>query len=623
MKNILKKRLLFRSVILCVMVLMVNIFSMRMTKMGNKAFEKSIEAIKQQQYFIYALDTAQGIWVDKKIIEQNSPVIKMLSQRGKSNKIGLPFSIEPIKLAIDVLRNKDRLNELSLAELIDVANVFDFLRVPSEKFNIVLINIKQEIDQSDEKIINNKALKELNPDLQKLIMIDPIINCLTDLIIAKYAVQRRKILLGHQNDVQSVAFSPDGTKIVSGCVGKENNLILWDVSSLVIKKRSPNILFSLKNYESGALPPEIVQLVGQDLAELSQRGITHQVLNGHSDMVELVVFSPDGTKFLSVSSRDKKNNLILWDVNNLHNKRVLVGHPQNVKSVAFSPDGTKIVSGCWGKQNNLFLWDVNNPSNQQELIGHPDDVNSVAFSPDGKYIISGCVGNQNNLILWDISNVNNITHKVLAGHPYSVMSVAFDRKGKKIVSGCAGSQSNLILWDISDQNNITHQVLRGHLDSVESAVFNSEGTQIVSGCIGSTANNLILWHISNLNMITHQKLSSGVYAINSVAFSPDGRSIVSGGTSTKNNLMLWTLLTDREALFLNQLKQYDIEQLRLIYQLCLEASADRKIILKQGSEEYDLFMTLPQDMQQGLNSLLSHTGREYDPEYMRNILEKR
>jgi WD40 repeat protein len=112
------------------------------------------------------------------------------------------------------------------------------------------------------------------------------------------------VLKGHEDSVRSVAFSPDGTRIVSGSGDK--TLRLWDVSS------------------------------GQSIGA---------PLQGHEGSVMSVAFSPDGTRIVS-GSGDKTQRL--WDAKSGQPIGApLQGHENPVSSVAFSPDGTRIVSASY------------------------------------------------------------------------------------------------------------------------------------------------------------------------------------------------------------------------------------------------------------------------------------
>ena len=71
-----------------------------------------------------------------------------------------------------------------------------------------------------------------------------------------------KTLKGHSYGVLSVAYSPDGTKIISG--SRDNTIKIWDANT------------------------------GQCL----------KTLEGHSNMISSVAYSPDGTEIIS-GSEDK------------------------------------------------------------------------------------------------------------------------------------------------------------------------------------------------------------------------------------------------------------------------------------------------------------------------------
>ena len=263
---------------------------------------------------------------------------ELLSAEHKIIPLDLPLDV--IKKSFGILQNvsdKQRkrasqadvnaaiektIKSYTVRELVAVANAINSLDCPLYVQDVLLDRIKKDVEVAEVRVKNIDGFTKLRTDLQRLLLVPFCNDTLKRLIIDKYALSRKKFLRGHQYDVIAVAFSPDGTKIVSGFLGAQNNLILWD-----------------------------------------SEGNQITVLQGHQAPVTTVAFSPDGKRIVSGSSGAQKN-LILWDSEgNLI--KVLHGHPSNVKTVASSPDGSKIVSGSSGAQKNLILWDLIN--NQEQL----------------------------------------------------------------------------------------------------------------------------------------------------------------------------------------------------------------------------------------------------------------
>lgn len=98
-----------------------------------------------------------------------------------------------------------------------------------------------------------------------------------------------------------------------------------------------------------------------------------QILEGHSDVVWSVVFSPGG-QLLASCSGDK--TIRLWDTNTGELRLTLNGYSGSVRCVAFSPDGQLLASGS--SNTTVRLWDVNTGELHHTLEGHFDWVWSEA-----------------------------------------------------------------------------------------------------------------------------------------------------------------------------------------------------------------------------------------------------
>lgn len=290
-----------------------------------------------------------------------------------------------------------------------------------------------------------------------------------------------KPFTGHTRPVTSVAFSPDGMRIVSG--SHDYSLRIWDV-------------------QTG-------DLVGKPLA-------------GHTDWVKSVACSPDDA--LIVSGSDD-TTVRIWDAHTGSQVRVLERHEKLVSSVAFSPEGTRIVSGS--ANQTIRIWDARTGVLVRTLIGHQDWVRSVAFSPNGLLIVSG--SDDKTVRIWDAQTGFQIL--VFEGHENWVVSVAFSPVSTRLVSG---SWDNTIrVWDAHTGAPIG-EPLKGHTGSVRSVAFSPNGRLIVSGSGDRTVR---IWDAHTGSLIG-KPLKGHTDHVLSVAFSPDGSKIASG--SFDGTVRIWS-----------------------------------------------------------------------------------
>lgn len=167
-----------------------------------------------------------------------------------------------------------------------------------------------------------------------------------------------RILRGHETEVYTAIFSPDGKWIATGDI--DAIVRVWDVAS------------------------------GQELFQLEGRGTTTSM-----------AFSPDGRR-LVVGSWDSAARL--WDLATRKVEQTFIGTVKGVQAVAFSPDGRQVATA--GGDATVKVWNASTDRDPLKLQGNISNVLCVAFSADGKRIVTG--SHDRTALVWEAATEGHV-----------------------------------------------------------------------------------------------------------------------------------------------------------------------------------------------------------------------
>jgi WD40 repeat protein len=326
-----------------------------------------------------------------------------------------------------------------------------------------------------------------------------------DIVVYELATgATRFVARGHTNEIDSITFTPDGTRLVSASA--DRTVRTWDA-------RDGKQLHLFQAPERAARPlvvsPDLRLVVGRwdgtATVRVWELETGHQVaqLSGHEDRMLTLRFSPQGDRL--VTYEGYPNNVIrLWDPNTGRLLATMRGHENQIHNVAFSPDGTRIATCSMDRTVRIWevpggKWGVQNPphppaqpeplgpgepvgqdvSALRVLKGHTGSVGHVTFSPDGKRVVSS--SSDRTLRYWDVGTGE--TRAVLQGHADRVFGASFRPDGAALYS--AAGDGTVRVWDVAEIED--DHAVRGHTNFVYCVSFHPNGERFASAAWDGTA----------------------------------------------------------------------------------------------------------------------------------------
>jgi WD40 repeat protein len=346
--------------------------------------------------------------------------------------------------------------------------------------------------------------------------------------------------------VFALAFSPDGTHIAAGTNAKPHFISIWDATS-------GKLIQNLAGHQDAVLSVAYSKdgsklLTGSydstarlwDLA-----GGKPREFRAHDWWVWSAAFSPDEQRIVTAS---QDGSAIVWSADKGEPGPPFLGHAGPVYSAAFSPDGQFVATGSYDKR--VLLWRPDDLKTQDlekvlatdaaeaaptpfvALDGHSAGVRSVRFSSDGRLLLSG--GNDNAICVWDVASKNLV--KTLRGHASRVASAVFAPGDDRVLSG--GYDHFAKLWSISKYEEVRvlgGRVLKGHRDSILGAAFSPNGKTVVTA---SRDRSAIAWDVATGDQLRSYD-EGHAYLASAGLFFPDGKRLLT--SAVDNTTRIWDI----------------------------------------------------------------------------------
>lgn len=290
---------------------------------------------------------------------------------------------------------------------------------------------------------------------------------------------RLREFVGHTEQVQCLALSPDGKFLVTG--SRDRSVREWEVTS------------------------------GKQLRSFQ----------GHREQVTAVAMRPDGKQ---VASASEDGAVRLWDLSAADEHRALTEATDALWAVAVSPDGKRAAAA--GADKTVRVYDPRTGKLEAELVGHAAPVTSLAFLDAGRL---ASAGGDRAIKVWDVAGKK--VAKELSGHQSAVLALAAGADGKLLVSG--GADKKVLGWNPESDKPAWTWTGRSAICGV--AV--RKGGQHVA--VGTADGGLVVLDVSTGMPRELFAQSAHVAGVASVAYSPDGGRVATVGGD--GAVRVWTV----------------------------------------------------------------------------------
>jgi WD40 repeat protein len=330
-----------------------------------------------------------------------------------------------------------------------------------------------------------------------------------------------RVFSGHTGRIYSVAASPSGSMIVSG--SDDNTIRIWDMATgallRIFKDDFGKVLSIMCPAENAwvAVGTKYNDIVLSRWDSDMSDGVFLRTLHGHTIDVWCLSISANGELAVS-GSLDR--TVRVWHVESGALRATFEGHEDTISAVAFSPDGRRIISGSY--DYTMRIWDMETSSLLlMRKLDHP--VWSVIHLPLTNEAASGC---NDTIYIWNATTSDPL--RTLQSHDAACLSLAISQDGMCIAS--AGYTDKILIWQVEGNSSEPERFWR--IDLVK---FSPNGSRIVS----ATDSTLRIWDVSTGTLL--RTLEDHPDNISTTSFSEDSAQLLTASGDTI--IRLWDMDT--------------------------------------------------------------------------------
>ena len=345
------------------------------------------------------------------------------------------------------------------------------------------------------------------------------------------------VLDGYCGIINTVAFFPDGKRLVSGADDD-----IWNAESGIIEY----ILQDHGRVPSVAVSPDSKHLISTSfegsikIRDAFTGELIHTVSFKKAPALgdKFILQGPGATAFSldgqfaawasSTSDLEENGDIQIWGLVERSSKNV-IKCKDSMQSLVFAPNGSDLAAGY---HNGIIkIWGYLTGECKKILTSMGDlmAISSVSYSPDGELLASG--SNDIGIRLWSLKT--NTSVRILDDNKSTGSSIAFSPNSKTLVCG----SSEIYIWDLVTERHL--HTLIGHTGWVTSICFSLFGAQMASSSYDGT---IRIWDMSSL--ITGKNADDLSTRLSQIKFSPDG-AFLATTSEGEGTISLWATINSK------------------------------------------------------------------------------